>query len=167
MELTSLIACVDAIIALMMNAQHTTLGHKVDDCQVAVFAVLSDGQHNVPIDMRLYLPRQWVEDAARCERAGVPPAARLLKSKSEHALEMVRAARAGGVQFQWVGADAGYGKEPAFLRVLDDEQVVFVADVQRTQAVWTQSPEIGLPARRPGQGRPATKPRAASDPVTV
>jgi len=140
---------------------------KVDNCQVAVFAVLSDGQHNVPIDMRLYLPRQWVEDAARCERAGVPPAARRLKSKSEHALEMVRAARAGGVQFQWVGADAGYGKEPAFLRVLDDEQVVFVADVQRTQAVWTQSPEIGLPARRPGQGRPATKPRAASDPVTV
>jgi SRSO17 transposase len=140
---------------------------KVDNCQVAVFAVLSDGQHNVPIDMRLYLPRQWVEDAARCERAGVPPAARQLKSKSEHALEMVRAARAGGVQFQWVGADAGYGKEPAFLRALDDEQVVFVADVQRTQAVWTQSPEIGVPARRPGQGRPATKPQAASDPDTV
>jgi SRSO17 transposase len=72
---------------------------KVDNCQVAVFAVLSDGQHNVPIDVRLYLPSKWVEDAARCERAGVPPAARQLQSKREHALEMVRAARAGGVQF--------------------------------------------------------------------
>ena len=56
---------------------------KVDNCQVAVFAVLSDGRQNVPIDMRLYLPRKWVEDEARCARAGVPPAARQLKSKSD------------------------------------------------------------------------------------
>ena len=118
---------------------------KVDNCQVAVFAVLSDGRQNVPIDMRLYLPRQWVEDAARCERAGVPPSARQLKSKSEHALDLARTARARGVGFQWVGVDAGYGKEPAFLRALDDEQLVFVADVPRTQAVWEQRPEIAVP----------------------
>ena len=140
---------------------------KVDNCQVAVFAVLSDGRQNVPIDMRLYLPRKWVEDEARCERAGVPPSARQLKSKSEHALDLVRTARARGVRFQWVGVDAGYGKEPAFLRALDDEQVVFVADVQRTQAVWMQRPEIALPTRRPGQGRPATKRRASTSTVTV
>ena len=140
---------------------------KIDNCQVAVFAVLSDGRENVPIDMRLYLPRQWVEDAARCERAGVPPSARQLTSKSQHALDLVRTARARGVRFQWVGADAGYGKEPAFLRALDDEQVVFVTDVQRTQTVWTQRPEIGLPPRRPGQGRPATRRQASRDAVTV
>ena len=45
---------------------------KVDNCQVAVFAVLSDGRQNVPIDMRLYLPRKWIEDEARCTLAGVP-----------------------------------------------------------------------------------------------
>ena len=105
---------------------------KIDNCQVAVFAVLSDGNQSVPIDMRLYLPRQWVQDQARCERAGVPPATRQLRSKSEHALDLVRTARARQVGFRWVGVDAGYGKEPAFLRALDDEQVVFVADVQRT-----------------------------------
>ena len=140
---------------------------KIDNCQVAVFAVLSDGRQNVPIDMRLYLPHRWVEDEARCERAGVPPAARQLKSKSEHALDLVRTARARGVRFQWAGVDAGYGKEPAFLRALDNAQVVFVADVQRTQAVWTQPPEIGLPSRRPGQGRPAPKLRASSNAETV
>ncbi len=135
---------------------------KVDNCQVAVFAVLSDGQQNVPIDMRLYLPRQWVEDEARCARAGVPPAARQLRSKSEQALDLVRTARARGVRFQWVGVDAGYGKEPAFLRALDDAAEGFVTDVPRTQSVWTQRPEIGLPTRRPGQGRPATKRQASS-----
>src|SRR5438132_12763508 len=106
--------------------------------------------------MRRYLARKWVEEGARCERAGVPPSARQLKSKSEHALDLVRTARARGVRFQWVGVDAGYGKEPAFLRALDDEQVVFVADVQRTQAVRMKLPEIELPTRRPGLGRPAT-----------
>src|SRR5260370_20443031 len=134
---------------------------KVDNCEVAVFAVLSDGRQNVPIDMRVYLARKWGEGEARCERAGVPPSERQLKSKSEHALDLVRTARARGVRFQWVGIDAGYGKEPAFLRALDDEQLVFVADVQRTQAVWTQRPEIALPSRRPGQCRPATKRRGS------
>jgi DDE superfamily endonuclease len=57
--------------------------------------------------------------------------------------------------------------EPAFLRALDDEQLGFVADVPRTQAVWEQRPEIAVPPRRRGQGRPATKPQAASRAVTV
>jgi hypothetical protein len=44
--------------------------------------------------------------------------ARQLTSKSQHALDIVRAARAAGQRFNWSGFDAGYGKEPAFLRAL-------------------------------------------------
>src|SRR5271157_1563151 len=51
---------------------------KVDNCQVAVFGVLTDGQRHAPVDMRLYLPKGWVEDAARCDKAGVPLAMRTL-----------------------------------------------------------------------------------------
>jgi len=54
-------------------------------------------------------------------------------SKSEHALDIVRRARERGMRFEWVGVDAGYGKEPAFLRALDDGGEVFVADVHRDQ----------------------------------
>jgi SRSO17 transposase len=85
--------------------------------------------------MRLYLPRSWTSDPARCERAVVPADARTLTSKSEHALRLVRQARARGPWFGWVGADAGYGKEPAFLRTLDDMGEVFVADVHKTQRI--------------------------------
>ena len=95
---------------------------KVDNCQVAVFAVLSDGQRHAPVDMRLYLPKRWIDDPARCEQAGIPQKARTLTSKSEHALDIVREARARGMRFEWVGLDAGYGKEPAFLRALDDDE---------------------------------------------
>jgi SRSO17 transposase len=140
---------------------------KVDNCQVAVFGVLTDGHRHAPVDMRLYLPKRWIDDAARCQRAGVPLAARTLTSKSQHALDIVRQARARGMRFEWVGVDAGYGKEPAFPRALDDMNEVFVADVHRTQRVWTRQPQLAVPPSRPGRLRPAQKRQASVEPVAV
>ena len=140
---------------------------KIDNCQVAVFGVLSDGQQHAPVDMRLYLPKPWLADTARCEQAGVPEKARQLTSKSQHALDMVRAARARGMRFGWVGGDAGYGKEPAFLRALADAGELFVVDVHSTQRVWLADPKPHLPEPRPGRGRPATKLQAVTAPVVV
>jgi SRSO17 transposase len=140
---------------------------KVDNCQVAVFGVLTDGQRHAPIDMRLYLPKGWVEDAARCDKAGVPLAARTLTSKSAHALDIVRQARARQMRFEWVGVDAGYGKEPAFPRALDEMNEVFVADVHSTQRIWTERPELAIPMHQPGRGRSATKRQASVEAVTV
>ena len=140
---------------------------KVDNCQVAVFSVLTDGARHAPVDMRLYLPKDWIEDPARCDAAGVPQAARKLTSKSGHALDIVGQARARGLRFNWVGVDAGYGKEPAFLRGLDAMNEVFVADVHRTLHVWTEAPELRVPPSTPGRGRPATKRQAATASVTV
>jgi SRSO17 transposase len=140
---------------------------KVDNCQVAVFGVLSDGQRHAPVDMRLYLPKEWIDDPARCDQAGIPPKARALTSKSQHALDIVRQARARGMRFEWVGVDAGYGKEPAFLRALDDVNEVFVADVHRTQRIWTERPELAVPPSQPGRGRAAKKRQASGESVTV
>jgi SRSO17 transposase len=140
---------------------------KVDNCQVAVFGVLSDGQRHTPVDMRLYLPKSWIDDPARCQQAGVPPEARTLTSKSQHALDIVRQARARGMRFAWSGVDAGYGKEAAFLRALDDTNEVFVADVHRSQRIWTETPQLAVPPSQPGRGHPAQKRQASVEPVTV
>ena len=140
---------------------------KVDNCQVAVFGVLTDGRRHAPVDMRLYLPNAWIEDPARCDAAGVPETARKLTSKSGHALDIVRQARARGMRFAWVGVDAGYGKEPAFLRALDEAKEVFVADVHRTQQVWIAEPGLHVPPPKPGRGRPAKRRQAATKSVTV
>src|SRR6202451_805670 len=80
---------------------------KIDNCQVAVFGVLTDGERHTPIDARLYLPERWLQDPARSERAGVREDARRKTSKSEHALDIVRRARERGVRFSHVGVDAG------------------------------------------------------------
>ena len=140
---------------------------KVDNCQVAVFGVLTDGRRHTPIDMRLYLPNRWIEDPERCERAGVPEKARTKTSKSGHALDIVRRARERGVRFSHVGVDAGYGKEPAFLRALEDAGEVFVADVHRDQRVWTEDPGLHVPAPTSDRGRTPKKLQPATTPVTV
>ena len=140
---------------------------KVDNCQVAVFGVLTDGQRHAPVDMRLYLPKRWIDDPARCDQAAIPADARKLTSKSEHALDIVRQSRARGMRFAWVGIDAGYGKEPAFLRALADANEVFVADVHRTQRLWTEAPAPAVAERKSGRGRLTKKLRASRQPVTV
>src|SRR4051812_11072627 len=140
---------------------------KVDNCQVAVFAVLTDGTRHTPVDMRLYLPQRWIDDPARCDRAEIPPEARTMRSKTDLALELVRAARARGMRFGWVGVDGGYGKEPAFLRALDDMGEIFVADVHCDQRVWSEPPGLHVPAPKvKGQGRPPSKQQAAVDGIT-
>ena len=81
---------------------------------------------------------------------------------------MVRAARARGMRFGWVGVDGGYGKEPAFLRALDDMGETFVADVHCDQRVWTEPPGLHVPrAESPRRGRPPSKQQAAVDGITV
>jgi hypothetical protein len=38
--------------------------------------VLTEGHRHTPVDMRLYLPKGWIDDAARCDQAEVPLDAR-------------------------------------------------------------------------------------------
>ena len=140
---------------------------KVDSCQVAVFGVLTDGERHAMVDMRLYLPKRWIVDRTQCDQAGVPAEARKLASKSDHALAIVRDARVRGMRFGWVGVDGGYGKEPAFLRSLEDAGEVFVADVHSTQRVWTKLPGLHVPRRTSCRGRLPTRQRATAVPVAV
>lgn len=135
---------------------------KVDNCQVAVFAALAQGPQSVLIDTRLYLPQEWVEDRARCLAAGVPEEAIVAKSKAELAFEMVLHARQNGVRFSWVGVDGGYGKEPAFLRRLEDHGEVFVAEVHKNQHIYPQDPAPLVPERQGTRGKQPTLLQAQS-----
>jgi len=120
---------------------------KVDNCQVGVFAALSRGKFATLIDGRLYLPRKWVEDLDRCNASNVPVESQIMKSKSDLALEIVRHNRKLGVSFSWVGMDGGCGKEPAFLRALDDDGETFVADVHKDQLIYLEDPSLPFPRR--------------------
>jgi len=128
---------------------------KTENCQVAVFAALARGKSVSLIDTELYLPREWVEDPARCEAAGVPVDRRVLKTKPALALELVQRARRNGVRFAWVAADGTYGQDRALLRALEDAGETFVVDVHRDQRVFLEDPQRRAKKRGAATERPS------------
>ena len=140
---------------------------KVENSQVGVFAGLVQGRQVALIDARLYLPQAWIDDPARCDQAKIPEAEQVFRSKSDLALTMVNEARTNGVRFAWVVADGGYGKEPAFLRGLDDAGLPFVVDVHKDQRFYLDDPKPQVPGADPGRGRPPTRQTTTSTPISV
>lgn len=141
---------------------------KIDNCQVGVFAALGKGQLASLIDERLYLPEAWAKDPARCRKAGIPEEARHCRSKADLALEMVAHQQALGLRHAWVGADGGYGKEPAFLRGLEAMGEMFVVDVHKDQQIYLEDPQPIVPQTPPGtRGRRRTRRVAQTDSLRV
>ena len=69
---------------------------KQDNCQVAVSLSVATHQASLPIAYRLYLPKDWADDAARRAKVGVPDTIKF-QTKPDIALEQIRALRAAGV----------------------------------------------------------------------
>ena len=132
---------------------------KVDNCQVGVYLAYGTDREATLIDRRLYLPQSWVEDAARCAQAGIPPQAQVFRTKAELGLEMIQAAQAQGLPFAFVGMDAHYGEQPWLLSRLDDEGITYMADIPSTTRVYVEAPTVGVPPRRGSRGPKPTKPR--------
>ena len=129
---------------------------KIENSQVGVFSALNRGRQVALVGSRLYLPNRWIEDPARCQRARIPESARVARSKCDLALELVDEACQQGIEFGYVAVDAGYGKDPAFLRGLEDRGLCFVADVHRSQRIYLADPKPYCPPAT-GRGRPTRK----------
>jgi len=133
---------------------------KVDSCQIGMYLALSNSRDVTLIDRRLFLPRQWVKDTKRCDRAGIPKEERIYRTKAQIGLEMILDTKKRDVGFEFVGMDEHYGEQPWLLSRLEGEGIVYVGDVPRTTGVYLEYPEIGIPAKR--GGRPARKLRVLS-----
>ncbi|MBF0341526.1 MAG: IS701 family transposase [Magnetococcales bacterium] len=139
---------------------------KVDNCQVGVFAALGVGKHATLVDFKLYLPKEWTDDKARCKKAGIPEGISF-KSKCHLAVEMVKEARMRGLRFGWVGLDGGYGKDPACLRGIASQGETFLADVHSNQMIYPEDPQLMVPEPHKGPGRPRKHPWTHATPMRV
>ena len=107
---------------------------KQANCQVAVTLSIANHHASLPIAYRLYLPREWIDDAPRREKAHVP-AAIAFRTKPQIALAQIRAALQAGVAPGVVLMDAGYGTNSALRQAITGLGLRYVAAIVSTVKV--------------------------------
>ncbi len=131
---------------------------KTENCQVAVSLSLATAEGSVPLDYRLYLPREWAEDKRRCKRAGVPKEIGFA-TKGELAWAQIEAALAASIPRGTVLMDAGYGDEAALRDRLSAHDLPYAVGIRPATAVWWDEHQPAPAPVKPGRGRPRTRVR--------
>ena len=134
---------------------------KQDNCQVTVSLSLVNDWASLPVAHRLYLPREWIDDAARRAKAGVPEEIEF-KTKPQIALDHIRWACEAGLPRGVVLMDAGYGVDATLRMAVSDLDLTYVAGVLPNTLAWK-------PGKRPlpEKGAPKKGRRGESDIVSL
>jgi len=126
---------------------------KQENCRVAVSLSVATWGSSLPIAYRLYLPKEWAEDAERREKTEVPEAVRF-QTKPDIAMDQIRAAVAANVARGIVLADAAYGINTEFRDGLTELGLQYVVGVQSTMTVWEPGKQPWPAKPRGRMGRP-------------
>ena len=119
----------------------------------------------MPLALRLFLPETWINDPERMQRAGVPEAFQVERSKPEIALAELDRILAAGVRFGCVLADAGYGISAAFRQGLSARDLLWAVGIPRIQKVYPAEVELSWPTT--GRGRPRQHPVPSAESVAA
>ena len=91
--------------------QHCGATNQIENCQVAVMLTYAGPAGHAFIGHRLYLPKRWTDDVARCHEAGIPAEVGFA-TKLDLAQQLLAEALDAQVPFGWVTMDGGYGQYP-------------------------------------------------------
>ena len=111
---------------------------KQENCRVAVSLSVATWSSSLPIAYRLYLPKEWAEDAERRETTEVPEAVEF-QTKLDIALEQIRSAVAADLDHGVVLADAAYGINTGFREAVTALGLPYVLGVQSSMTVWASA----------------------------
>src|SRR5262245_10655016 len=106
----------------------SALGRKTN-CQLALALHSASPTSFVPLSLRLYLPRGWLQDVARLDAAGVPAARRVPADKTTLALALLDQARAAGVPGRSVALGSSRALGADFVRGLSERGLVFIEEM--------------------------------------
>jgi SRSO17 transposase len=127
---------------------------KVDNCQVAIYLGYVSRRGHTLVDLRLYLPKEWTQDKARLDKAGVPKASRGYRTRHQLALEMLEK-NGASLPHRWIAGDDEMGRPYWFRRrlaALEESYLLAVPSNTLMRDLETEPP----PSR--GQGRPPKRP---------
>ena len=140
---------------------------KTDNCQVAVSLSVANEAGSLPVAYRLYLPEEWTQERARCDRAGVPKEIEF-RPKGQIAREQIESALERGVRRGVVLADAAYGDETHFRDWLRERKMDYVLAVRCATTVWWgENQPLDPPASTRGRPRTRLARDAQHQPISV
>nr|WP_107050135.1 IS701 family transposase [Streptomyces bicolor] len=117
-----------------VQRQYSGTAGRTENCQIGVFAAYATTRARALVDRELYLPKSWTDDRERCRAAKIPDE-RAFATKPELARAIVLRALASPLPISWVTADAAYGQEWRFRRILEEAAVGYVLAVPKSQPV--------------------------------
>src|SRR3954452_15166548 len=116
--------------------QYSGTAGRIENCQIGVFLAYPSGNGHALIDRELYLPKEWAEDPARREVAGIPEEV-AFATKPELARRMIARAIAADIPFAWVLGDAVYGSDRRLRLDLEQQQRPFVLAIRSNEKLWS------------------------------
>lgn len=126
---------------------------KLENCQIGIYLGYVSRQEHALVDVRLYLPKEWTGDRARCQKAGVPRGTRFC-TRHELALEMLDR-HGSALPHTWVAGDDEMGRPADFRAQLRARHERYLLAVPSNTLI--RDLEIAPPVYR-GRGRPPERP---------
>jgi SRSO17 transposase len=111
-----------------VQRQYCGTAGKIENCQLAVHLSYASPLGHTLLDVALYLPKSWSEDAARRSEAGVPDTV-TFATKPQLARRLIETALTGGLPCRWVAGDEAYGGDPHLAAALRGRDLGYVLAV--------------------------------------
>ena len=126
-----------------VQRQYSGTAGRVENCQIGVFLGYASEHGQSLMDRELYLPKEWLKEPERCDRAGIPTEA-VFQTKPQLAEAMLRRAFDHGIQAQWVVGDAVYGDNRGLRGFLEAREQGYVLAVSGKEYVWRGVSQIAI-----------------------
>ncbi len=121
-----------------VQVQYCGATGQMDNCQVGVFLSYVTAQGHALIDCALYLPEDWINDAAR-KRAAHIPETTMFQTKPELARHMLQRVQSASLPICWVVADTVYGHSTDLRVFLETQGLSFALAVPANEVVCVQT----------------------------
>lgn len=114
--------------------QYSGTAGRIENCQIGVFASYASRWGHALIDRRLYLPKAWADAPDRRAKAHVPEDV-AFATKPAMACDMIANLLDEGTPCAFVLADAVYGSDFRFRRMLEAREQPYVLAVRSTHSL--------------------------------
>jgi hypothetical protein len=115
---------------------------KVDNGQVVVTSHYADKSKDWPIDLRPYLPKEWVEE----QNALLGKQVYVFKSKLQLGLELILDIQKRNIVFSHLLIDSWYGNSPDFIKGVEDKKCLYITPLYANRRVYINLPGNNSPS---------------------